>query len=205
MADSLASKVLARHKQADGEHNPDPLTFKAFLSDFEQGVKRGQEMVPWSPSGHWMEGDSPPAMNELVVVKEKIAGAAKDLLELARRIENLASRGNLAINERRLAAKMSGILSTLFYQTGVANGIKDSVGHDRTAGRFDPSILGYRPEDLEGMSPDEKEAAIFDCLMQAADLLEQTTRAFDQDLTPGDLSAVRQAAKSVIQIAKRRQ
>jgi len=92
MADSLASKVLARHKQADGEHNPDPLTFKAFLSEFEQGVKRGQEMVPWSPSGHWMEGDSPPAMNELVVVKEKIAGdlsavrqAAKSVIQIAKR------------------------------------------------------------------------------------------------------------------------
>jgi hypothetical protein len=120
MADVLASKVLARHKQADGEHNPDPLTFKAFLSEFEQGVKKGQEMGTSS-----MMGDSPvPAMNDLVVVEEKVASAAKDLLELARRIETLASRGNMGVNERRLAAKMSGILSTLFYQTGVAKGIK---------------------------------------------------------------------------------
>lgn len=119
MADVLASRVLARHKQADA-YSPDPLTFKAFLSEYEQGLKRGQEMATGS-----MMGDSPvPAMNDLVVVEEKIAGACYDLLELARRIETLASRGNLGINERRLAAKMSGILSTFFYQTGVAKGIK---------------------------------------------------------------------------------
>jgi hypothetical protein len=119
MADSLASKVLARHIQAD-EHNPDPLTFKAFLSEFEQGFKRGQEMATGS-----MMGDGPvPAMNDLVVVEEKITKAAGDLLEMARRIETIASRGSLGVNERRLAAKMSGILSTLFYQTGVAKGIK---------------------------------------------------------------------------------
>ena len=60
MADDLASKVLDRYKMADAEHNPDPLTYKAFLSEFKQGEKAGAEM-----------GTGPGrAMNELVVVEE---------------------------------------------------------------------------------------------------------------------------------------
>lgn len=116
MAD-MPDRVLARFKQAD-EHNPDPLTFKAFLSEYKQGEQTGEQMAASSGSG------PVPVMNDLVVIEEKISGAAKDLLELARRIEAITGRGSLGVNEHRLAAKMSGILSTLFYNAGIAKGIK---------------------------------------------------------------------------------
>jgi len=112
------SRVLARFKEAD-EHNPDPLTFKAFLSEFKQGEKTGEQMA-MAPSSNV------PVMNELVAIDEKISGAARDLLELARRIEAITGRSSLGVNEHRLAAKMSGILSTLFYNAGVAKGIKSA-------------------------------------------------------------------------------
>ncbi len=111
---AMADRVLARFKEAD-EHNPDPLTFKAFLSEFKQGEQRGSEMSTSGPV---------PIMNDLVAIEEKISGAARDLLELARRIEAITGRGSLGVNEHRLAAKMSGILSTLFYNAGIAKGIK---------------------------------------------------------------------------------
>lgn len=115
---SMADRVLARFKEAD-EHNPDPLTFKAFLSEFKQGEQRGEQMT--------LTPDAPvPVMNDLVAIEEKISGAARDLLELARRIEAITGRGSLGVNEHRLAAKMSGILSTLFYNAGVAKGIKSN-------------------------------------------------------------------------------
>jgi hypothetical protein len=55
-----------------------------------------------------------------------VAKAASDLLDLARRIETIAKQGNLGVNETRLSAKMSGILSTLFYQTGLSRGLKET-------------------------------------------------------------------------------
>lgn len=118
---SIEARVAARFVKA-GDHNPDPLTFKAFLSEFKQGEKTGKDLAMQS-----VMGDSPvPAMSQAVVAEEKVAGAASDLLELARRIETIAKQGNLGVNETRLSAKMSGILSTLFYQTGLSRGLKET-------------------------------------------------------------------------------
>ena len=104
--------------------SPDPLTYKAFLSEFKAGEKTGAELA-WGRSdapGHLTDGPSLPA--QISVAEDKVAEAARDLLDLAKRIETLSGQGNLAVNETRLAAKMSGILSSLFYNAGLTKGLK---------------------------------------------------------------------------------
>lgn len=116
---SIEERVASRFMAAD-DHNPDPISYKAFLSEFKQGETSGEESARQS-----LMGDDPvSAMSKVTVAEEKVAAAASDLLDLARRIETLAKRGNLGVNELKLSAKMSGILSTLFYQTGFSRGLK---------------------------------------------------------------------------------
>lgn len=123
MPEDIVARVAARFVQAD-EHNPDPLTFKAFLSEFHQGLKMGQqkaaELIGTHPEGPNVHG-------EMSVAEDKIAVAASDLLDLARRLESFASQRRLAVNEHRLVPKMSGILSTLFYQMGYVKGLKSET------------------------------------------------------------------------------
>jgi len=107
----MARKVVARFLAADS-HNPDPLSFNAFLSEFRQGEKSGKDLA-----------SAEDAEAKLELAQEKVSQAATDLLELARRIDAIAQRGPLGVNETKLSAKLSGILSTLFYQAGVAKGL----------------------------------------------------------------------------------
>lgn len=123
MPTDIVARVVARYKQADMEFAPDPLTYKAFMSEFHQGIKSGDEKatsLKGVSEGGGIQG-------EIAVSEDKIAVAAQELLELSRRLDSFASRGNMAVNEHRLVPKMSGILSTLFYQMGFVRGLKKSV------------------------------------------------------------------------------
>lgn len=122
MPTDIVARVVARYKSAD-EHNPDPITFKAFLSEFHQGLKSGEEKA-LSLVG---QKEGPGVHGEVTVSEDKIAVAATDLFELARRIETMATGSGIEVNEHRLVPKMSGILSTLFYQLGFKRGLKKSV------------------------------------------------------------------------------
>lgn len=116
---SLERKVAARFIKAN-EHNPDPLTYKAFLSEFKRGTQTGQEVA--SAATH---GEPVNLQGEISRVDDLVSLAASDLLELAQRINRAASSPNgLAVKEHRLVPKMSGILSTLFYNAGKARGLK---------------------------------------------------------------------------------
>ena len=96
------------------EHSPDPVSSRAFMSEFKQGLNEGTENIPYDMVAHTTQE------TEMLVVE-----AAGDLLELAKRIENHASSTQgISVNERRLVPKMSGILSTLFYNLGKLRGLK---------------------------------------------------------------------------------
>jgi len=103
--DNLRWKVT---KQA-GEYNPDPISYKAFMSEFKQGLDTGF-------------GTSPDPLT-IEETKELATNSAKDLLDFAKRIENLIAR-ETPFNERQVVPKISGILSTLFYNTGKLRGLK---------------------------------------------------------------------------------
>ena len=75
--------------------------------------------------------------------------------------------------------------------------------YERTATTFDPSILGIYPDELKDMEPEERKEALYEHLMRASDVAEHTARAFKDDLSPSDHSAVMSAAKELSQLARR--
>lgn len=100
------------------EHNPDPISFKAFVSEYEQGVKSGADLAMQSQN----------VWGEVTVHQDLVEAAARDLLELSRRMETVMKGGRtLGLNPRRLAAKVSGILSTMFYNYGKVEGLKQGA------------------------------------------------------------------------------
>jgi len=104
------------------EHNPDPLTYKAFLSEFKQGVAAGVELQKQSVA----DPVSVPIQGHISVTDDLVTSSAQDLLDLAKRLVAASTRGvgSIGINEHRLVPKMSGILSTFFYNMGKLEGMK---------------------------------------------------------------------------------
>jgi hypothetical protein len=103
--DNLRWKII---KKA-GEYNPDPISYKAFMSEFKQGLDTGFDTSP-----------DPLTIEE---TEELAANSAKDLLDFAKGIESIIARGT-PFNERQVVPKLSGILSTLLYNTGKLRGLK---------------------------------------------------------------------------------
>jgi hypothetical protein len=110
-----------RHKNA-GEYAPDPLTYKAFLSEFKQGVVAGADEASQATSGVEAVG----VHGYITQADDLVTAASQELLDLAKRLVMIASRGRgvIAINEHRLVPKMSGILSTFFYNIGKLRGLQ---------------------------------------------------------------------------------
>lgn len=121
----LAAKVAARWANA-AEHNPDPLTFKAFMSEFKQGIKAGEAEGTEALMAH--PDDGPGFHGYITGANDLATSAAQDLLELAKRIIAVSDRGIIGVNATRLVPKMSGILSTLFYQMGKVHGLNKPGG-----------------------------------------------------------------------------
>lgn len=96
---------------------PDPLTYKAFLSEYEQGVKRGKDEEA--------QGNYPVAVSNLQVeAQDEMVMAAKEAKELLDRVIHMGSSGNVKINPQRFSAKLSQSLSTLLYNAGRYEGLK---------------------------------------------------------------------------------
>lgn len=96
---------------------PDPLTYKAFLSEYEQGVKRGKEEEA--------QGNYPVAVSNLQVeAQDQLVSAAQEAKELLNRVIQMGSSGNVRINPRRFSAQMSQSISTLLYNAGRYEGLK---------------------------------------------------------------------------------
>lgn len=93
---------------------PDPLTMKAFLSEFEMGRKRGLEVPPEK------------AIVETNLAEDEMVEAAKQVKDLVERIIRMGTSGSVRINPQRAAAKLSQSLSTLFYEGGRATGLSES-------------------------------------------------------------------------------
>ena len=95
---------------------PDPLSLKAFLSEYEIGVKRGTT-----------EGERPTNYHGLVTVtQEEVKEAATEVKQLMDRILTTAQRGDVKVNPQRFCSSLSTHLSTLLYQLGVYEGLSSS-------------------------------------------------------------------------------
>src|SRR5215467_6897366 len=109
-ADLTQSRIAAAGSPAD--YAPDPLTFRAFMSEFKQGVKAGaQEALDVSDGFH--QGPGPYELER--VAEDTVVTAARDIMEYMKRITIIAGRGTVGVNERKLVPRISGLLSTFFY------------------------------------------------------------------------------------------
>jgi len=59
---------------------------------------------------------------------------------------------------------------------------------------YDPSSLGYRPEDLESMDDDERDEALAEVFDRLIDVAEAAEEAFRGHLTTGERAALSKAA-----------
>jgi hypothetical protein len=115
--------VLASRTDS-GDHSPDPYTYRAFLSEFEKGEETGLEQ------GESMmhQGKARDVDVDIDSCGTIVSQTVWDLMEMAKRMNAITSRGQvMGVNERRLSAKMSGILSTLFYFTGRQKGLTKAL------------------------------------------------------------------------------
>jgi hypothetical protein len=115
-------KVAAEPKEAAvGIYEPDPLTYKAFMNEFRQGIKAGAEKADRTVN----EADPVGVHGYIAEVDDLLTLAAEDLMVLAKRIHHAAAgRGSFGMNEKLLVPKLSGILSTLMYNAGKLRGLK---------------------------------------------------------------------------------
>lgn len=92
---------------------PDPLTMKAFLSEYEQGKKRGEELGK--------KIDQKERRDEMDRLQDEITAAAIEVEDLADRIASYVHGAR--INPERFAAKVSRNMSTMFYNFGMYDGL----------------------------------------------------------------------------------
>lgn len=123
--DALVERVATRYLQALA-YDPDPMSYKAFMSEFRTGVQTGAEEAAIATSG----ADQVGYHGRVAEVDDLVTSATDELLELAKRLANAARQGRatIGINEHRLVPKMSGILSTLFYNLGKLRGLHHGTG-----------------------------------------------------------------------------
>ena len=76
------------------------------------------------------------------------------------------------------------------------------VASPRNVNAWDQSVLPVSQDEMNGMDDDERRALLYEELCRAGDMLEAVADAFRKDLGV-DRDAVDQAAKDVIQLAKR--
>lgn len=115
-----AHKVLARAERTAVEFAPDPLAYKAFLSEFNQGVKAGEQLALDTPHNL----DPVGIRGHESASEDLVTEAAREMLELMRRVVTITERGAIGVNENKLSSKMSGFLSTFFYNLGKLRGLK---------------------------------------------------------------------------------
>lgn len=120
--DYKSQPKTASSKTADAEYSPDPLTYKAFLSEFKQGVVAGTSEAEQASTGFETVG----VHGYIAAADDLVTASARDLLDLAKRMDLAANRGRatIGINEHRLIPKLSGILSTFFYNIGKLRGLQ---------------------------------------------------------------------------------
>jgi hypothetical protein len=110
---------LANRNAATG--GPDPISLRAFLSEYEAGEKQGRDEAMQAS----MESPNGPSVYGIVsVAEEDLVGAAEEVKDLANRIVRLGSSAR--INPLRFGTKMSQSLSALFYNAGRLSGLKNS-------------------------------------------------------------------------------
>lgn len=74
----------------------------------------------------------------------------------------------------------------------------------RLAAKWDPSVLGIRPDELDKMDTEERQAYLSSCLNRAADLLVETIVAFRTELAPNERDDLKSCSSKIIAIARKR-
>jgi hypothetical protein len=129
MVDTEAStaRIVQRFRKVavgGGDYPPDPHSSKAFLSEFTRAMERGQEVA----ESFIFEGRAREVEAQIEDVRTVVDATVHDLLEMARRMSAITTQNQmLGVNERRLSAKMSGIMSSLFYHTGRQKGLAHAL------------------------------------------------------------------------------
>jgi hypothetical protein len=116
-------KASSEERQAAvGIYHADPLTYKAFMTEFRQGIKAGAELADKTVN----EADPVGVHGYISEVDGTVTLAAEDLMVLAKRIHQAAAagHGSFGINEKLFMPKLSGILSALIYNAGKLRGLK---------------------------------------------------------------------------------
>lgn len=92
---------------------PDPISRKAFLSEYTAGYKRSEDSEKAS-------------YQDLELLQDTVGAAALEIETRCRKIRAICQSGNLKVNEIRLANALSEQLSTLFYSLGRLDGAKSN-------------------------------------------------------------------------------
>jgi len=92
---------------------PDPISFKAFISEYQSGFNRGSEV-----GGSYMDQEG---------LQDEIVSAAREIEVLCKRIISTGEAAGLKMKERKVAAKFSENLSTLFYNMGRIEGMREKA------------------------------------------------------------------------------
>lgn len=98
-------------KEADTAIAPDPLTFRAFLSEMEKGMQTAEDEYAQNPN---------PMLDQFPAGEAQ--AAASEIIVLMKRLQQHGY--NVRTNPRRFAAKLSGLCSQLVYNLGKIEGYK---------------------------------------------------------------------------------
>jgi hypothetical protein len=98
---------------------PDPMTYKAMLSEFQMGHKRSMD----EPRGQVAPESS--AMN---LETSDVVEGAEEAIDLLKQVVRHAQQSNgVRINPQRFVAKLSAGLSKMLYNLGRVQGYRDSA------------------------------------------------------------------------------
>lgn len=97
---------------------PDPLTLRAFLSEYEQGVKAGTAEVDTT-----QVAPESAAMN---LEMSDVVPAAEEVIALMKRVIQAASRSSVRVDPTRFSSKLSANLSRLVYNLGRCAGYREA-------------------------------------------------------------------------------
>lgn len=105
--------------KVQADDGPDPIIYKALLSDYHLGYKAAQDEVSRNPEI---------AVHSAIMNLEagEITSGAKDVVQLMTRIIQTGRRGGIATTPERLSSRLSEGLSKVVYNLGKCAGYRDS-------------------------------------------------------------------------------
>jgi hypothetical protein len=150
---------------------PDPLTFKAFLSEMRKGAETAEEELAQTPTSGWQLRDEPSGY---------VQEAADEIIALMKRIQTAGY--SVRVTPQRFAAKLSGLCSKLVYNLGKVEGYSEGLG--KFASSDGEEVFALLPETEEAVgtpAEDFKGVNIISKLLyEIGKLALETSRAIRQ-------------------------